>query len=307
MNAPVHPDSPRGALAAGIGFLVWGAVPLYWKQLAGISAFELIAHRIVWSLALLLAVQAWRGRLGRLRGGFADARAVGLNLLSAVFLAANWTIYVWGVNAGHVIECSLGYFLTPLANVAMGRLILKEQLRPLPWVAIGLAAAGVLVLLWRLGHAPWIALAIAATWSNYAILKKRSALGPVTGLTVETILLFPLAAGALLWWHHTGEGALGRVDARLHAFMLGAGLITAVPLLLFGYGAQRIRLVTVGLLQYIAPTVQFFIGLLVYREPFDAAQFQAYSLIWAGLVLYSADSFWSQRRRLLRKPPPPGP
>ena len=224
-----------------------------------------------------------------------------------MFLAANWTIYVWGVNAGHVIECSLGYFLTPLANVAMGRLILKEQLRPLPWVAIGLAAAGVLVLLWRLGHAPWIALAIAATWSNYAILKKRSALGPVTGLTVETILLFPLAAGALLWWHHTGEGALGRVDARLHAFMLGAGLITAVPLLLFGYGAQRIRLVTVGLLQYIAPTVQFFIGLLVYREPFDAAQFQAYSLIWAGLVLYSADSFWSQRRRLLRKPPPPGP
>ena len=129
----------------------------------------------------------------------------------------------------------------------------------------------------------------------------------MTGLTVETILLFPLAAGALLWWHHTGEGALGRVDARLHAFMLGAGLITAVPLLLFGYGAQRIRLVTVGLLQYIAPTVQFFIGLLVSREPFDAAQFQAYSLIWAGLVLYSADSFWSQRRRLLRKPPAPGP
>jgi len=291
-------ETTKGALAAALGFLLWGIVPAYWKQMQSIPAFELITHRIVWSLALLLAVQAWRGRLGLLRGGFGSTRAVGLNLLSAVFLAANWTIYVWGVNTGHVIECSLGYFLTPLANVAMGRLLLKEQLRPLQWTAIGLAVAGVLLLLWRLGHAPWIALSLAATWSNYAILKKKSALGPMTGLTVETILLFPLAAGALLWWQHTGTGALGRVDARLHAYVLSAGIITAVPLLLFGYGAQRIRLVTLGLLQYLAPTVQFFIGLLLYREPFDSGQLQAYALIWIGLLLYTADSFWSQRRRL---------
>jgi chloramphenicol-sensitive protein RarD len=205
---------------------------------------------------------------------------------------------VWGVNTGHVIECSLGYFLTPLANVGMGCLFLHERLRPLQWTAIGLAAAGVLALLLRLGHFPGIALSLAGTWSCYAILKKQSQLGSMTGLTVETILLFPLALAALLWWHHTGEGALGRVDARAHALVFSTGIVTAVPLLLFAYGAQRIRLSTVGLLQYLAPTVQFLLGYFLYREPFDAVRLQAYALIWTGLILYSADSFWSQRRRL---------
>lgn len=261
-----------------------------------INAFELITHRITWSLAFLMLVLAVQRQLGSLRAGFAGPRAVGLNLLSAVLLSANWTIYVWGVNSGHIIECSLGYFLTPLGNVALGSLLLHERLRPAQWAAIGLAAGGVLVLLFRLGHVPTIALALAATWSGYGLLKKKSALGSLAGLTVETLLLFPLAVAALAWWHHTGEGALGRVDARLHAYLLSVGVVTAIPLLLFAYGAQRIRLVTVGLLQYIAPTAQFLIGLLIYREPFGGAQLGAYALIWAGLVLYSADTFLASRR-----------
>jgi len=288
----------RGAAAATLGFFIWGLVPLYWKQMRGVPAFALITHRIVWSLAFLLGVVAWRRDFASLRPGWATARALALNLLSGALLAVNWTVYVWGVNAGRVIEASLGYFLVPLVNVALGSLLLRERLRPPQWLAIGCAAAGVGVLLGRVGHVPWLALTLAGTWGGYSLLKKRSALGPIAGLTVETLLLGPLALGLLLWWHHTGVGALGRVDPRTHAFVLSAGLVTTVPLLCFAYGAQRIRLTTLGLLQYLAPTVQFLIGYWVYREPFTAAQLQAFGLIWIGLAIYSADGFWSQRRRL---------
>lgn len=273
---------------------------MYWKQLAGINPVELITHRIVWSLVFLLAVVGWQRNFPALREAFRSGRLVGLNLLSSALLAANWTVYVWAVNSGHVIESSLGYFLVPLVNVALGSLLLHERLRPLQWTAIGFAALGVSVLLLRAGHVPWIALSIAGTWAGYGLLKKKSPLGAITGLTVETLVLFPIAAGLLLWWHHTGEGALGRVDARQHVLVLVVGVVTAVPLLLFAYGAQRIRLTTLGLLQYLAPTVQFLLGYFLYREPFDAAKLQAYGLIWTGLALYSADGFWSQRRLLLK-------
>ena len=265
-----------------------------------VSAIELIMHRIVWSLLFLLGVLAWQRKFGELRPAFAQKRMIGLNLLSSLLLAANWTVYIWAVNNGHVIESSLGYFLVPLVNVAFGSLLLHERLRPVQWVAIGLAALGVAVLLLRVGHVPWIALGLAFTWAGYGLLKKKSALGSIAGLTVETILLFPIAAALLLWWHHTGAGALGRVDARTHVFVLAVGVVTAIPLLLFAYGAQRIRLATLGLLQYIAPTVQFLIGLLVYHEAFDSARLQAFGLIWCGLVIYSADGLWAQRRLLFK-------
>ncbi|MDI1250852.1 MAG: EamA family transporter RarD [Lacunisphaera sp.] len=297
---PSHPDAARGALAAASGFLFWGLVPVYWKQMQSVSAFELIAHRIVWSLVFLLGVIAWQRNFPGLWAAFRSKRLIGLNLLSSALLTANWTVYVWAVNHGHVIESSLGYFLVPLVNVSLGFLLFHERLRPLQWVAIGCAALGVGLLLVRLGQAPWIGLSIAGTWAGYGLLKKQSALGAITGLTVETLLLFPLAAGALLWWHHTGAGALGRVDARLHLYVLSVGVITALPLLMFAYGAQRIRLTTLGLLQYLSPSAQFLIGLLVYHETFDADRMLAYGVIWGGLALYSADSFWTQRRLLLK-------
>jgi chloramphenicol-sensitive protein RarD len=287
-------------LSAMGGFLLWGVFPLYWKQMQGVPAFELIAHRITWSLLFLLGVLAWQRNFGTLRPAFADARVLGLNLLSSLLLAVNWMVYVWAVNSGHVIESSLGYFLVPLVNVALGSVMLHERLRPLQWLSIALAAVGVAVLLLRVGHVPWIALSLASTWSGYGLLKKKSALGSIAGLTVETILLFPVAVALLLWWHHTGSGALGRVDARTHFFGLTAGVVTVVPLLLFAYGAQRIRLTTLGLLQYLAPTVQFLLGLFVYHEAFDDARLQAFALIWGGLVLYSADGIWAQRHLLLK-------
>jgi chloramphenicol-sensitive protein RarD len=271
-----------------------------WKQLAGINPLELITHRITWSLVFLLGIVASQRNFPVLRAAFKTPRLVGLNLLSSMLLATNWTVYVWAVNNGHVIESSLGYFLVPLFNVALGSLVFHERLRVLQWSAIGFAGVGVGLLLFRVGHFPWIALAIAGTWAGYGLLKKKSALGAIAGLTVETLLLFPVAAGLLLWWNHTGEGALGRVSAWQHALVLVVGVVTAVPLLMFAYGAQRIRLTTLGLLQYLAPTVQFLLGYFLYREPFDAARLQAYGLIWCGLALYTADSFWRQRRALLK-------
>jgi chloramphenicol-sensitive protein RarD len=299
-SAHSRSSTSQGAVSAAVSFLLWGIFPIYWKQLHGIPAFELIAHRIVWSLLFLLVVQLVQKSFGELRPIFSDGRIFGLSLLSSALLAANWTIYVWAVNAGHIIETSLGYFLTPLCNVAVGRLAFGERLRVLQWLAIALAALGVWLLLVPVGAVPWIALSLAGTWTGYGVMKKKSALGPVAGLTGETLLLLPVAAALLLWRVHTGEGALGHVDLVRHILILSIGTITSVPLLLFAHGARRIRMTTLGLLQYIAPTVQFFIGLLVYREPFDSAQLQAFVLIWCGLALYSSDSFWAQRRLLLK-------
>jgi len=295
---PPHPQAARGGLAATGAFLIWGLVPVYWKQLQSVAPLELITHRIAWSMVFLLGIVALQRGFGELRAVFRNGRLLGLNLLSSVLLATNWTIYVWAVNNGHVIESSLGYFQVPLVNVALGSLLLHERLRRLQWLAIVCAALGVGYLLLRADHVPWIALSLAGTWSSYGLLKKKSSLGAITGLTVETLLHFPLAVALLLWWHHTGAGALGRVDGRLHVLIIMVGVITAVPLLLFAFGAQRIQLTTLGLLQYLGPSVQFMLGYFLFREPFDSARLQAYGFIWCGLALYTADGFWAQRRRL---------
>lgn len=297
-HAPPTAAQTRGALAATLCYLCWGVVPLYWKQLAGVHPVELIAHRHVWSLVFVLALVWRQGGFAELRGALAGGRAVAVNFFNAALLTLNWLIYVWGVNTGHVIECSLGYFLVPLVNVAAGRFVLHEHLRRAQWAAIGLAAAGVVWLIVQLGRPPWIALGLAGTWGAYSLMRKRSPLGPLTGLTAETLLLMPLAVAFLAWQHHTGAGALGRASAWTQALILSSGVITAIPLLLFAYGAQRIRLSTLGLLQYVAPTVQFTLGVWIYREPFSREKLLSFGLIWAGLVLYTADNLLAQRRAL---------
>ncbi len=295
-----HSVDLRGTLAATAAFLLWGIIPIYWKQIQGVSPLELIAHRSFWLLLFLLAVLAIRRDLGALRPAFAGLRPIAFSGLSGLLLVCNWTIYVWAVNAGYIIESSLGNFLIPLGNVALGFLLLHERLRPLQWTAIALAALGVALLLAGVGHPPWIALSLAATWTTYGFLKKRSSLGPIAGLTAETLTVAPLAAVFLLWRVHTGEGALSHVTPLVKAYVLSAGVITAIPLLLFAYGVRRVRLTTLGLLQYIAPTVQFLVGLLIYREPFDFGRFQCYALIWGGLIVYTADSIWFQRRLIFK-------
>ncbi len=291
------PEQARaGALAAALCYFFWGLVPVYWKQLAAVDALELIAHRHVWSLALLAVLMSRTGGFRELAGLLRDSRAVATHLLSGTLLTLNWLVYVWGVNAGHVIETSLGYFLVPLVNVAAGRLVLHEHLRRLQWGAIGLAATGVALMFWQAGRPPWIALVLAATWGGYSFMRKRSALGAIPGLAAETLLLAPLAVGFLIWREIDGAGALGRVDLPTHILILSAGIVTAVPLLLFGYGARRVRLTTLGLLQYLAPTVQLVIGLWIYHEPFTRQRLPGFAFIWAALALYTIDNVLAARR-----------
>ena len=293
------PSNPaRGALAAAGAFVAWGAFPLFWKQIEQIQALELIAHRVVWSLLFLVVVLAFRHGFGPIRAAFGSPRIVAYTAASGAFLTLNWLTFVWAVNHGYVIESSLGYFLVPLVNVGIGAWVLHERLRPLPWLAIGCGAAGVALLVFGVGHLPWIALTLAGTFGLYGLMRKRSPLGSVDGLALETILYAPLAAGYLLWRQHTGEGALGHADLRTHIFILSAGWVTALPLILFAYGARQIRMTTLGLLQYLAPSLQFLCGLVIYHEPFDATRLRACLLVWFGLALYSADSFWSQRRTI---------
>jgi chloramphenicol-sensitive protein RarD len=297
MSTESHSVAARGALAAGVSFLLWGLWPLYWRELQSVSSFELIAHRIVWSLLLLMSITLAQRTLSSLWAALAAGAVFGTSLLSGVLLATNWTIYVWAVNNGHVIDSSLGYFLTPLCNVALGFAFLHERLRPPQWTAVGFAVAGVAVLLFRAGHLPWIALSLASTWSLYGILKKKSTLGPIAGLTAETLLLSPFAAALLLWRIRSGQSAFAQGSIGIDALVLASGVFTTAPLLLFAYGARRIRLATLGLLQYIAPSVQFLLGLWFYHEPLDAVRLHACLLIWVGLVIYTADSFWSQRAK----------
>ena len=285
-----------GAVAAAVCYFLWGLVPLYWKQLATINPLELIAHRHVWSLVLLLGLTAGQRGFGDILAALRSRQSLARNLLSASFLTGNWLVYVWGVNTGHVIETSLGYFLVPLVNVAAGRFVLHEHLRRAQWIAIGLAATGVALMIVQLGRPPWIALVLAATWGAYSLMRKQSPLGSMTGLTLETLLLAPLAIGFLVWQRHTGEGALGRVDFRTHVLVLSSGVITAIPLLLFAFAARRIRLSTLGLLQYLAPSVQLVLGIWVYHEPFSRSRVFSFAFIWAALVLYTADNLLAQRR-----------
>ena len=295
-TAASRASAQTGALAAAICYFTWGLVPLYWKQLAAINPVELIAHRHVWSLVFVLGLVFSQGGFGEVRAALGTLRSLGLNFLSASLLTANWLIYVWGVNTGHVIECSLGYFLVPLVNVALGRFLLHEHLRRLQWIAIVCAAVGVTVMIAQLGRPPWIALALAGTWGAYGLLRKKSPLGSLTGLTVETLLLAPLAVPFLLWQHHTGAGALGHADLSTQLLVLSSGVITAVPLLLFAFGARRIRLSTMGLLQYLAPSVQFALGIWVYHETVSPERLAGFALIWVGLALYTADNLWAQRK-----------
>ena len=281
--------------AASASYFFWGLFPLFWHLLAAVDATELIAHRVVWSLLFLLGVVAAQQRLSELGRACWVRQNLRVHAASGALLTVNWLVYVWGVNSGHVIECSLGYFLVPLINVALGRWLLHEHLRKAQLAAIVVAALGVALMVWRVGRFPWIALTLAVTFGFYGLLRKRSNLGPLVGLTLETLLLAPLAAGFLLWRFAQNRGALGHVDVATTWIILSCGVVTAVPLLLFAKGARGLRMITLGLLQYLAPTCQFLLGWLLYNETLGDARASAFLLIWAGLAIYSLDAVVASR------------
>ena len=286
-----------GVVQAALAYVAWGLFPLYFHQVAAVSSMEIVLHRTVWSLVFVLVVLAAMRRFGALVPVLRQPRQLGLFMLSALLLSGNWLVYVWAVNNGHVIDASLGYFINPLVYVLLGYAFLHERLRPVQWAAIALAGLGVLWLTWQSGQLPWIALLLAGSFGLYGLMRKTASLGALEGLALETLLLAPLAVPALAAWTLQGSSALAQADAPTIGWLLLAGPITAVPLLLFAAGARRITLATLGLLQYIGPTLQFAIGVWVFHEPFQANRLLGFILIWAALALYTAESLWVARQR----------
>lgn len=284
-----------GILQAAGAYAIWGLFPLYFKSLQALAPLELLLHRMLWSLAFVALVLAWRrhwrwmaevARKPKVLAGFAA---------SALLLSTNWFIYIWAVNNDRVVDASLGYFINPLFNVLLGWLLLRERLRRVQWTAVALAAAGVLWLTWQVGQLPWVALSLATTFGLYGLLRKTAALGPLEGLTLETVLLFPVAAAWLALLTLQGQTAFGDAPLSIQLLVAAAGPITAIPLLLFASGARRIPLSLLGLLQYIGPSLQLLIGVWVYDEPFSAARLVGFGLIWGALAVYSAESLWQSR------------
>ena len=287
-----------GLLAAAAAYIIWGLFPLYFHQLAHLDALEVVLHRSVWSLLFLLGVLAWQRRWAWLGPVVAQPRKLATAAASALLLSTNWLLYIYAVNHGHVLEASLGYFINPLVNVALGVLVLHERPRRMQWLALAVAAAGVAWLTWVAGRPPWVSLALALTFGLYGLLKKTATLGALEGLTLETLLLAPLALPGLLWLSTHG-GALASAPPATWGWLLLAGPITALPLLLFAFGAQRIPMVSLGLLQYLSPSLQFLLGVWVFHEPMQGGRLAGFLLIWMALAIYTADSAWRLRREAL--------
>jgi chloramphenicol-sensitive protein RarD len=296
-RTPTDASSTAGSgLAAAVtAFLLWGVFPLYLKPLAPVPALEIMAHRIVWCCLMVYAWLAIRGELGAVRAALADPVSRLRLAASALMISLNWFVYVWAVTNGHVVDASLGYFINPLLSVVLGVVVLKEQLNRAQTVAVGIAAAGVVYLTVVAGRPPWIALVLAASFGLYGLLRKVVAVEAVPGLATETLLLLPFAATFLVWLELQDAGALGRTGPTIDALLLLSGLVTALPLALFAYGARRIPLSTVGIVQYIGPTLQLLIGVLVFHEPFTTTRAVGFVLIWTALGIYAADGLWRRR------------
>jgi chloramphenicol-sensitive protein RarD len=283
-------------IALGIGaYMVWGVLPIFWKSLATVDPFEILAHRVVWSVVFLASIVAIRRSWAQIRG--LSARAVGLLLLAGSLLAVNWLTYIWAVNNGHIVEGSLGYFINPLFNVVLGVLVLRERLAPGQWVAVGVAALGVTYMAVSVGTLPWIALVLASTFAVYGLLKKQMTyVGPIESLTVEVALISVPALVFLTFVGIGGEGSFGVAGPRITILLVLTGVATAVPLALFGAAAHRIRLSTIGLLQYIAPTMQFLLGVFIYNETVTRDELIGFVLVWGGLAIYSGHGLMRHRR-----------
>jgi chloramphenicol-sensitive protein RarD len=286
----------RGNLSAAAAYVLWGLLPLYWKALKGVPALEILAHRMVWSLAVVLGLLALRRHWAWLGPALRNRRILLTYVTSALLLALNWYLYIWAVNANHIVETSLGYFINPLVNVLLGVLFLKERLRLGQGLAIGIAAAGVLYLTVAFGSLPWIALTLAGTFGVYGLLRKTAALESLEGLTLETLVLVPAALIYLLALEFQGRGAFGHSGAGTSLLLAGAGIATATPLLLFAVGARRITMTTLGLLQYFAPTIQLLLGVLLYDEVVTPEKLVGFVLIWLALGVYSAEGVLRSRR-----------
>lgn len=293
--APVRTnDGLIGVLYGLAAFGIWGLVPVYFKAVAHVPAIEVVAHRVVWAMLLLLVGLLLQRRARQLLSELRDPRRVGFYALTALLVSGNWLIFIWAIHNDRILETSLGYYINPLVNVLLGVVFLRERLNARQTMAVALAAAGVLNLIVGYGTIPWIALALALLFGIYGLLRKQAGVEAMLGLAAETVMLAPLAVLflAYLGWH--GTGAFAQVSRASDALLVFAGVVTAVPLICFLQAANRLRLSTVGLMQYLAPTLSFLLAVAVYKEPFTWAHGITFACIWVALGLYSLDAFASR-------------
>ena len=285
-----------------LAWTMWGFFPLYWPLLEPAGAVEILAHRIFWSLVVMLGVVVVMRKRAALLATFANRRTRWLLALAAVLITVNWGTYIYGVNSHHVVETSLGYFINPLVSVLLGVVVLGERLRWLQWAALSLAGVAVLALTVEYGRPPWISLVLAFSFGSYGLAKKKANAGAVESLVLETALIAPVALGYIVFLMATGASTFGREGAGHVVLLVGTGVVTVIPLLCFGGAATRIPLSTLGLMQYVTPTVQFLLGILFFHEPMPAMRWVGFSLIWLALVLFTVESLRSRRRHLRVQP-----
>ena len=292
------PDSRHGVLLGASAYLLWGLFPLYWPLLEPAGAVEILAHRIAWSLLTMAVVLVATRRIPHFRTVLTQHRVRNLLTVAAVVIAVNWGTYIWGVNHHRVVEASLGYFINPLVTVLMGVLILGERLRRWQWVALGIAGVAVVGLTVEYGHPPWVALTLAFSFGTYGLMKKQAAVGPVESLTYETLVLVPIALGYLVWLGASGDGHfVGHGTG--HALLLSlTGVVTAIPLLCFGAAAIRVPLTTLGLLQYLAPIVQFLLGVTLLGEHMSTMRWAGFALVWVALAIFTVEATRFRRQQL---------
>src|SRR5690349_20678616 len=289
-------ENARGGYTAALAaFGIWGLFPLYLIGLLRVSALQITAHRIVWSCVFVLGWLAIRREIGELRSAIQRPGVLVRLTASAFFIAVNWLGFAWAVNQNRVLEVSLAYFMGPLLNILLGIFVLSERLNRTQWIAVAFAAAGVAYLTFVAGHAPWLALIVGSSFAFYGVLRKTVSIDALPGLAIETIMLAPFAAGFLILCELQGVGAMGHLNWSVDALLLAGGIVTSVPLFLFAYGARRVPYSTIGVIQFIAPTLQLVCGLVVFHEPFESARATGFVLIWIGLAIYAGNALWRAR------------
>src|SRR5438552_248745 len=291
MSKQSSKSDETSALIAGIAaFTTWGLVPIYWKLLKAVPATEILAHRVVWTSIFLIALLSWQQRWTEVETNVRSRHARLYCLASGSMIAITWFLYIWAVNIGRVIETSLGYFMTPLMNVLLGAIFLRERLRRWQLVSVLLGTLGVLNLTLGYGRFPWVALTLCTTFGLYGLLRKKSGTAAIPGLFLETIMLVPAALGYLVWLKANGALLFARGGWDMSILLITTGIVTAVPLFWFGYAARYLRLTTIGFLQYLAPTGSFFLGVFLYHEPFTRGHFITFGLIWIALAIFTFEA-----------------
>lgn len=290
-------DTPRGFAFALVAYLLWGFLPFYMKAVSHIPAVEVVAHRVVWSVPIAAVVLILLGRTQDIRAAVRSPRTMGMALITAGLITINWSIYVWSIAAGRAIETALGYYINPLFSIFLGAILLRESLDARQKAAIALAVAAVGILAWESGGVPWVSVGLALSWGFYAFFKKSLPVGPNQGFFLEVLILTVPAVGFIIYTEINGTGHFGDTGPADMLLLMGCGVVTAVPLMIYANGAKLLRLSTIGIMQYIAPTMIFFIAVFAFKEPFGPYKLAAFVLIWIALAIYTSSLLRSRRAR----------